>query len=136
MREVIHAIIIAILVFIMVAIGANQLAEDAHATPPGWHLNRVASWYSMPGNTTSCGSHMTASSWWVAALQYENMRCDMRVLICHEGRCVRVRVRDRGADRNDRRDWDLTPRVKRALRCSDLCTHINWRKRHPGEPAW
>ncbi len=136
MKELWTAIALAVIVFAMAAIGANQLAEDAGATPPGWHLNRVASWYSMPGNTTSCGSHMTESSWWVSALQSENMRCDMRILLCHEGRCVRVRVRDQGRDRPDRRDWDLTPRVKRALRCSDLCDHINWRPRLRSEPLW
>lgn len=122
---------------VLMLIGAAlHMADDAEARPPGWHLNRVASWYSMPGNQTACGQHMTDSSWWVAALQTENMRCHMRVLICHDGRCVRVQVLDRGADRRDRRDWDLTPRVKRALRCSDLCTNINWRKRRPGEPLW
>lgn len=124
------------------ALALHSLSSDAWGAErdpkasSAWHLNRVASWYSMPGNRTACGQTMTSSSWWVAALQTENMRCGLQVYICHNGRCVRVRVLDRGANRNDRRDWDLTPRVRRALRCSSLCDHINWRRRLPGEPAW
>lgn len=92
-----------------------------------WHHNRLASWYYIPGGHTACGRTMTKESIWVAALKPELAHCGMRVTICHQKKCVRVKVLDRGAWREDRRDWDMTLATKNKLRCSDLCS-VRWRK--------
>lgn len=88
-----------------------------------------ASYYNPTGNRTSCGAPMTWSSWHVAALKRSSYRCGDRIAICNPRarRCVTVLVKDRGAWRSDNRRWDLTPRVRDALRCSDLC-NVRWRK--------
>ncbi len=107
---------------------------NAHWLPgaPHWHINREASWYGpgFEGRPTACGETMrAATSWHVAALQDSLARCDLKVHICNREnrRCVNVTVQDSGGHRSQRRDWDLTPRVKRALRCPGLCD-INWKK--------
>lgn len=87
----------------------------------------TASYYLPTGNRTSCGRSMTMTSWHVAALKRDSYRCGDVVVICHARRCATVTVQDRGAWRSDNRRWDLTPRVRAALRCSDLC-NVRWRK--------
>jgi hypothetical protein len=117
-------------------VGADR--ADAHYTVPGghWHLNREASWYGpgFYGRRTACGKIHSTRSWHVAALKRDIQRCGLRLVICNRGvrptRCVRVRVMDSGAHHSGRRDLDLAPRVKRALRCGDLCT-VNWRTGWP-----
>lgn len=110
--------------------GAAQ-TPTARATTatPVWVRDRIASYYTLWGNRTKCGKTSQRDSWFVAALQTENMKCGMRVTICHGRRCVNVTVQDAGKDRKDNRDWDLTVRVKAALRCGDLC-NVKWSKGH------
>lgn len=104
---------------------ASNARGGVHA--PGWHVNRVASYYKLFGRRTACGVIMDDKVQHVAALKPELAHCGMRVRICHAGRCAVVRVKDRGKWRKDRRDWDLTPALKRRLKCGDLCT-VNWKK--------
>lgn len=137
----IHRLITVVIATAIVALVATLVAqshgagvaqaETARATTatPVWHRDRVASYYKLWGNRTKCGRTSQQSSWFVAALKTENMRCGMKVTICHARRCVRVTVQDAGKHRYDRRDWDLTVRVKAALRCGDLCT-VRWHKGH------
>lgn len=108
---------------------AHAEAARPTAVAPVWVRDRVASYYTLWGNRTKCGKTSQPDSWFVAALKTENMRCGMKVTICHGRRCVNVTVQDAGKHRRDRRDWDLTVRVKAALRCGDLCT-VKWAKGH------
>jgi hypothetical protein len=105
--------------------------DDVYGRPTAWS-KATASYYTLYGNRTACGLTMNAKAWHVASLTREHARCGRRVTICHRrsgvNRCVRVRVMDRGKFRSDGRMWDLTPRVKRALRCPDLCT-VTWKSR-------
>jgi hypothetical protein len=107
-------------------IGISLAVGDAEARPTTWHKSE-ASYYTLYGNRTACGVIMSDRAWHVASLVREHARCGRRITICNRQRCVRVRVMDRGAFRSDGRVWDLTPRVKRALRCNDLC-HVRWRR--------
>lgn len=90
-----------------------------------WQVTK-ASYYNIPGGTTACGQTMTASSWWVAHLGGTKSSCGKQLRICKRGttRCVNVSVRDTGGYHYGRK-WDLTPRVKYALRCPDLC-NVRW----------
>lgn len=103
---------------------ANPEAAGRQSNP--WR-HAQASYYLPTGNRTACGLPMTMSSWYVASLKPSTAKCGLRVVICHRHRCVAVRVQDRGAWRTDSRRWDLTPRVKRALRCGDLC-NVTWKR--------
>lgn len=85
-----------------------------------------ASYYNPTGNATACGRPMTGASWHVASLGGSKSECGDRLVICHRSRCVNVKVQDTGPSYRGRR-WDLTSRVKRALRCSDLC-NVKWRR--------
>lgn len=100
------------------------LAGNAEAST--WY-RAEASYYNPTGNRTSCGKAMTYSSWHVASLKRSEYRCGRAVRICRYRRCVNVRVQDRGAWRSGNRVWDLTPRVKRALRCPDMC-NVRWHR--------
>lgn len=107
--------IISYMVFVIVVSNA-----DAHP------MKRAqASYYTLYGNRTACGVTMSDRAWHVAALTREHARCGRRIILCNGRKCVGVRVMDRGAYRSDGRMWDLTPRVKRALRCGDLC-NVRW----------
>ena len=99
----------------------------AHATQFNPWERAQASYYTLYGNRTSCGKTAGASAWFVASLKRDTANCGRRVTICHLRRCVQVTVQDRGAWRSDDRRWDLQPRVKAALRCSDLCS-VRWRR--------
>lgn len=117
----------------------DRPATDASPTPSATAFPSVAgrstrwaetsaSYYEPTGNRTSCGAAMTWTSWHVASLKPSTYRCGLRVVICNRAArsCATVRVKDRGAWRSDNRRWDLTPAVRRALRCSDLC-RVHWR---------
>lgn len=117
-------LVIALLISIMWAVPA-----EAQAHQSGWQSNREASWYggSFIGNRTSCGQTYRTSSWWVSSFKTNYMHCGLKVRICKAGttRCVNVRVQDRGAVHTGRRDFDLTVRVRDALRCNTCA--IRWR---------
>lgn len=102
-------------------------ADPAHAKAV-WNTNE-ASYYEPTGNATACGNPMTNASWHVASLGGTKAECGDRLRICRRSRCVNVTVKDTGPSYGWRR-WDLTPRVKRALRCGDLCV-VRWTYRAP-----
>lgn len=121
-------ILLGSIIALTIAVVAHQPTTAAGNTPGPWH-HVQASYYTEYGNHTSCGLPMNSRAWHVAALTPDNARCGREITICHHHRCVHVTVQDRGAWRHDGRAWDLTPRVKHALRCPDLC-NVTWRRRH------
>lgn len=106
----------------------TPLGTAASRSHVSWSATQ-ASYYEPTGNATSCGYPMTWASWHVAALKRSSYRCGDRIVICNRAArvCATVVVKDRGAWRIDNRRWDLTPRVRAALRCNDLC-NVHWRK--------
>lgn len=116
------------LVAIVFAVALLHLvwSPQADARPAGWE-RATASYYTLFGNRTACGKTASNRAWFVASLKRDTANCGRKVTICHRRRCVRVTVQDRGAWRSDNRRWDLQPRVKRALRCGDLCS-VRWRR--------
>ena len=116
---------------VRLAIMIILLAAPSTAQATSWHRNREASWYGPGfwGGRTACGQTLTEKSFWVAAFKTEYMKCNLKVKICStsNNRCVNVRVLDRGAVHHGRRDWDMTLRVKNALRCPSTC-NVDWKK--------
>ena len=113
---------IILLTMMVCVLVAWVTVDDADAAP--WHSTQ-ASYYTLFGNATSCGVTMSATAWHVAALTPAYARCGLKLTICRASRCAHVRVMDRGAWRTDNRMWDLTPRLKHALHCPDLC-NVSW----------
>ena len=125
--------IILIYIWLLAGLVLSVTTDSAEARPA--YRQAQASYYTLFGNRTSCGKTMSNRAWHVAALKPQYAKCGMKVRICHKqgqrNYCVHVRVQDRGAWRRDNRVWDLTPRVKRALRCGDLCTvkyRMGWKR--------
>jgi rare lipoprotein A len=85
----------------------------------------VASWYGpgFYGNHTACGQMYTPESVGVA---HKSLPCGTLVTIDHNGNQVTVPVIDRGPYIVGR-TFDLSPRVKAMLGCTDLCT-IGWKQ--------
>lgn len=110
-----------ILLVLLLTYGADSAAARPQYQPA------KASYYKLWGNRTSCGKRASPRAWFVASLKRDTANCGRRITICHRRRCVRVTVQDRGAWRRDNRRWDLQVRVKRALRCSDLC-NVRWKR--------
>lgn len=115
-------------VLIVAGLTFDAFADHARATgiAPVWERSQ-ASYYTLFGNRTSCGRTASPTAWFVASLKRDTANCGRKVTICHQRRCVRVTVQDRGAWRSDNRRWDLQPRVKTALHCSDLCS-VRWHR--------
>lgn len=113
---------------ILITIFVALLVTDDAEARPDWQ-RATASYYMLYGNRTSCGKIASPRAWFVASLKSDTANCGRKVTICNRSRrrCVRVTVQDRGAWRRDNRRWDLQPRVKRALRCGDLCG-VHWRR--------
>ncbi len=80
------------------------------------YRSSIASWYS--GGATACGGSVATSGMGVA---HKTLPCGTKVKMRHGNNVVTVTVVDRGPFISGR-EWDLTPQVKSALGCGDLCT--------------
>lgn len=76
----------------------------------------VASWFDDAG-ATACGTHLSNG---YAHLPGSGWDCGARVRFCYRDRCV-VGVREDSGPYVAGRDFDLTPSLKAALGCTDLC---------------
>lgn len=116
----------ALLVTIVALIvGLLVYPRPAEASSP-WR-STTATWYGpgFYGGTTACGQRYTTRTRGVAHM---TMRCGQRLTICRRGRCVRVKVIDRGAFDPDH--FDLSARTAQDLcRCWRPYTMtVRWRK--------
>lgn len=78
----------------------------------------IASWFDDSG-ATACGTHSP-----VGFAHLPPMRCGTRVRFCAR-RCV-TGIREDAGPYVAGREFDLTPGLKAALGCSDLC-RVRWR---------
>lgn len=87
----------------------------------------TATWYGpgFYGNTTACGQRYTIRTRGVAHM---SLRCGTKLTICRRGKCVKVKVIDRGAF--DPRNFDLSARTAMDLcRCWRPYTMtVRWRR--------
>jgi len=90
--------------------------------PSAEGLAGTASWFDDAGGT-ACGSHLANG---FAHLPETGWACGTRVEFCYAGRCV-VGEREDSGPYVEGRLFDLTPGLKAALSCSDLC-HLHWRR--------
>lgn len=85
---------------------------------PGFYENRLPCWQWLAANDLPI--QFLADTWGVA---HRSLPCGTMVTLTHGASSVTVPVVDRGPYIAGR-EFDLSPRVKAALNCTDLCTVV------------
>ncbi|HEV8228461.1 MAG TPA: RlpA-like double-psi beta-barrel domain-containing protein [Candidatus Limnocylindria bacterium] len=97
---------------------ANGSAVTASWYGPGFYENRLPCWQWLQANGQPI--QFLPDTWGVA---HKSLPCGTMVTLTHGPNTVTVPVVDRGPY-IDGREFDLSPRVKSELGCTDLCTVV------------
>jgi hypothetical protein len=98
----------------------RHIHRPVHHDPPPPMQTAVASWYELYGVTASGWS----ATYGFASLIFGS-EWGKRVMFCYQGRC-QVGILDDHGPYVAGRTFDLSPALRAALGCPDLCT-LRWR---------